>query len=177
MDCGNLYLSLVVHFDFHYRGHVGEEAAVHGNSHTRALTQLLFAPSGLLRSDLDHTTHASGVERIIRGRRSRTVVLGRGSFHVHDACRAQEVQQIFNRIASRVVRQLVGEGVGGKGVIDIGHRAEPSDPNVVVGLTIFHAMIREIRWRSVSTQAQFPGASIMHVVREGGIDGREHRTL
>ena len=63
----------VVHFHFHHRRDISEEAAVNGDAQRAPVARLLLRPAGLLGCDFDHAPHARDVEHIRIG----TLALGR----------------------------------------------------------------------------------------------------
>jgi hypothetical protein len=95
------------YFYFHNRGRVGKKTAMSSNPKTAAVAGFAFAPLRFLGNHLGHTTQARCVDRIgiIRG----AVVLIARALEIQDTIRADEREQVFQRIALRLVREFIGE--------------------------------------------------------------------
>src|SRR6202521_352993 len=61
---GNSHLTLIVDFDFHYRGDIGQEALMRRNPYPRSLAMLPLSPAGFFRDRLRNMAKTSGFPRI-----------------------------------------------------------------------------------------------------------------
>lgn len=71
-------------------------------------------------------------------------VFGRGGFHVDDARGPDQVEKILDGVAASGVGALVGEGMRGECVVNVGHGAQPSDTDVSDGGAVFSANVRDV---------------------------------
>ena len=75
------------------------------------------------------------------------------------------------------MREFVGEGLRREGVIDIGHRAQPADADMILRRAIFGAMIGKVEGQIDPSLAQVASVSVGGIQREGRTDGRKHGAL
>jgi hypothetical protein len=107
VDPRNVDCSPISYFHFHNRGHVGKEAAMSSNAKTGAFAGFALAPLRFFGNHLRHTTQPRCVDWIdvIRS----TVVLIARALEILDTIRADEFEQVFQRIAPCLVREFIGE--------------------------------------------------------------------
>jgi len=146
-----VHLSPAVDFDLNHGRNISQEAAVRCDPQAAAFAHGTLAPPRFLSCDLDHAPQAGGVERILLGV-FRFVSL---EIERDDARGTDQIKQILDRIFLGVVRQFVGERVNRESMINVGHAAQPSDADVIVGGAILGAMVGDVERKIVPSQAHF----------------------
>ena len=75
------------------------------------------------------------------------------------------------------MRQFVGKRLRREGVINIRHRAEPSDADMVFRRPVLRAMIGNVEGQIGPSQPQFAAIAVGGVQGECGTNRRKHRAL
>src|ERR1700687_1299010 len=168
-------LAVVVDFDLAHRRHISDEAAMDSDTHSASLTHFALAPAGLFGGYLNDAAQAAGIDRI--GTIGRTVIRVVSPFEIDNARRSDQLQQIIKRVAPGRMRQLIGKGLHGEGMIYIPDRPQPSDPHVGFRRAVLDPQVGDVVWNVGPPQAEVVGIAVAFTRLEGGRDGREHRTL
>src|SRR5215469_1023891 len=92
----DLDLALIVHFDFHNRRYIGQEAPMRGDTQSRSLAELAFSPPGFLRNHFRNLAQTPGLPRI--GSERRPIVRVIHILEIYRPGGTNQFEQVFERI-------------------------------------------------------------------------------
>src|ERR1700724_379876 len=113
-----------------------------GESKAVTLCALLRGPAGFVGDHLDNLPQPScfpGIGFVIR-----TVVRIVRISEVQGARRTDKVEHVLHGIAICAMGQFIRKTLNSEGVVNVGHRSEPADPDMSMRRTVFDAYVWQI---------------------------------
>src|SRR5260370_12500268 len=129
-----------------------------GESKPMAFSALLSPPIGFVGDHFDDLAQAAcfpGIRFVIR-----TVVRILHVGEVQRARRSDKIQQVLHWTTIGAMGKFIGETLNSKCVVDVGHRSQPSYPDMSLRRTILDAYVGQIIGKVRPTLCQFRRAAL-----------------